>query len=270
MSVSSRDFSACPPALKYFSIVVAVLMLAPVAIVVLYSFGATSYFSMPPTKFSLQWFENFFSNDSFREAFKNSLLISFIVAPITLIIAVPASYALTRSTFAGRQAITALLMSPIIVPGVVSGVALLALSYAAGIGPGFTALVISMICVSLPYALRALLANMHGLRQELEDSAKNLGATPWQVFRLIVIPQLRPGLLAGGIFIFVETIDNFTIASFLITPTTTTLPVEAYYYIRDFDDPTVAAMSCVLFLLSTILVFVLDRVIGLEKAFTTA
>ncbi|MFJ2992329.1 ABC transporter permease [Pandoraea sp. NPDC087047] len=270
MSASSRDFSSCPPALKYFSIVVAVLMLAPVAIVVLYSFSATSYFSLPPTKFSLQWFENFFSNDGFREAFKNSLLISFIVAPITLIIAVPASYALTRGTFAGRQAITALLMSPIIVPGVVSGVALLALSYKAGIGPGFGALVVGMICVSLPYALRALLANMHGLRHELEESARNLGATNWQVFRLIVIPQLRPGLLAGGIFIFVETIDNFTIASFLVTPTTTTLPVEAYYYIRDFDDPTVAAMSCVLFLLSTILVFALDRAIGLEKAFTTA
>lgn len=245
-------------------------MLAPVIIVVLYSFGVDSYFTFPPSKYSWHWFASFFDNDGFRDAFKNSLLISFVVSPIALIIAVPAAYALARGTFVGRQVITALLMSPIIVPGVVTGVAFLALSYKTHIGPGFVSIVISMICVTLPYALRTLLANMYGLRIDLEESARNLGATNWQVFRLIVAPQLRPGLLAGGIFIFVETIDNFTITSFLVTTRTTTLPVEAYNYIRDFDDPTVAAMSCVLFLLSTVLVIVLDRVIGLEKAFAAA
>ncbi|MDR3399293.1 MAG: ABC transporter permease [Pandoraea sp.] len=270
LRVSSRDFSHCPAAVRYFSIAVAVLMLAPVAVVVLYAFSADSYFSLPPTRFSWRWFESFWSNEGFRSALNNSLLISFVVSPITLIIALPAAYALSRGTFAGRQALTALLMSPIIVPGVVTGVAFLALSYKTHIGPGFVAIVVSMICITLPYALRALLANMHGLRLDLEESARNLGATHWQVFRMIVLPQLRPGLLAGGIFIFVETIDNFTIASFLVTPTTTTLPVEAYYYLRDFDDPTVAAMSCVVFLISTLLVLALDRLIGLEKAFTTA
>jgi putative spermidine/putrescine transport system permease protein len=270
MSISSRDFSPYSTSVKYFSIVVALLMLAPVLIVVLYSFSANAYFTFPPVKYSWHWFESFFDNDGFRDAFKNSLLISFVVSPVTLMIAVPAAYALARGTFAGRQLITALLMSPIIVPGVVTGVAFLALSYKTRIGPGFVSIVISMICVTLPYALRALLANMHGLRVDLEESARNLGATNWQVFRLIVAPQLRPGLLAGGIFIFVETIDNFTITSFLVNTNTTTLPVEAYNYLRDFDDPTVAAMSCVLFLLSTVLVFALDRVVGLEKAFTTA
>jgi ABC-type spermidine/putrescine transport system permease subunit II len=79
------------------------------------------------------------------------------------------------------------------------------------------------------------------------------------------LPQLRPGLLAGGIFVFVEAIDNFSIAVFLTNSRTTTLPVEAYSYIRDFDDPTVAAMAALLMALSVVLVTVVDKVVGLDR-----
>jgi putative spermidine/putrescine transport system permease protein len=108
---------------------------------------------------------------------------------------------------------------------------------------------------------------MHGIRVDLEEAARNLGATEWSVFRHIILPQLRPGLIAGGTFVFVEAIDNFSISTFLTTPDSTTLPVAAYAYIRDFDDPTVAAMSAVLILMSTLLVFLIGRLVGLERIF---
>jgi len=98
----------------------------------------------------------------------------------------------------------------------------------------------------------------------IEEAARDLGATPWKLFFHIVLPQLRPGLLAGAIFVFVEAIDNFSIAVFLTDSRTSTLPVEAYSYIRDFDDPTVAAMATLLIVLSTGLLFLAERLVGLE------
>ena len=133
------------------------------------------------------------------------------------------------------------------------------------IGSGFWPLTIALLCYSLPFAVRALVANMHGLDPTLEDAARNLGASGLRAFLWVTLPQLRPGLLAGGIFVFVEAIDNFSIAVFLTDTRTTTLPVEAYSYIRDFDDPTVAAMAVLLMALSVTLVSVVDRLVGLDR-----
>ena len=99
----------------------------------------------------------------------------------------------------------------------------------------------------------------------LEEAARNLGASRIRAFLWVTLPQLRPGLLAGGIFVFVEAIDNFSIAVFLTNSRTTTLPVESYSYIRDFDDPTVAAMAVLLMALSVVLVFAIDRLVGLDR-----
>jgi putative spermidine/putrescine transport system permease protein len=242
-------------------------MLAPVIFIVFYSFNESSYFALPPEGFSLKWFQNFFGTNTFRHAFGTSLMMSVVVTPLSLIIAVPTAWVLVRGTFMGRELINAILLSPIIVPGVVSGIAFLILMYHLGIGPGFTGLIIALTCCTLPYSIRALVANMHGIRVDLEEAARNLGATEWSVFRHIILPQLRPGLIAGGTFVFVEAIDNFSISTFLTTPDSTTLPVAAYAYIRDFDDPTVAAMSAVLILMSTLLVFLIGRLVGLERIF---
>jgi len=113
--------------------------------------------------------------------------------------------------------------------------------------------------------MESLVANLHGLDPTLDEVASNLGASRFRAFLWVTLPQLRPGLLAGGIFVFVEAIDNFSIAVFLTDSRTTTLPVEAYSYIRDFDDPTVAAMAALLMALSVVLVTVVDTVVGLDR-----
>jgi ABC-type spermidine/putrescine transport system permease subunit II len=267
MSTAREDYLAYGPGVRLFAVLVGLFMLTPVVFIVYYSFSNDSYFSLSPSGFSLKWFQQFFSSDSFRTAFGTSLLMGAIVTPVSLIIAVPTAWALVRGRFRGVEAINALLMSPIIIPGVVTGIAFLILLYHTGIGPGFTGLVIAMICFTLPYSVRALVANLHGMRTDLEEAARNLGASNWQAFRLVVLPQLRPGLIAGGTFVFVEAIDNFSVSTFLAAQHSTTLPVAAYAYMRDFDDPTVAAMSAVLILLSTLLVLVVGRLIGLEKIF---
>jgi putative spermidine/putrescine transport system permease protein len=261
------DYDVYSPMLRAAVLAIAGFLLAPVVFIVLYAFNETAYFSLPPQGVTLKWFANFFGNDRFQQAIVTSLGMAAIVTPVSLAIGIPTAYALVRGDFRGRELLSSLVMSPLVIPGVITGIAFLIFLSAIGLGPGFAGLVIAMTCFALPFAVRALAATLSGVDLELEAAARNLGASEWQVFRHVVLPQLRPALLAGGTFVFVEAIDNFSISAFLTSRHSTTLPVEAYGYIRDFDDPTVAAMAAVLILISTVLVFLVGRMVGLDRMF---
>jgi len=238
---------------------------APVLLILLYAFSPTAYLSFPPTGFTLKWFANFFESTRFQKALWNSLGIALIVTPISLAVALPAALAMVRHEFPGKRWLQAALLSPLLIPGVITGIAFLSFAVNAGVGTGFLAIVMAMICFTLPFALRPLLANLHGVDHDLEKAARNLGARPFEAFVRVTLPQLKPGLIAGTVFSFVEAIDNFAITAFLTDLNTTTLPVEAFGYIRDFDDPTVAAMASVLIALSVVLVFFIEKIVGLDR-----
>jgi ABC-type spermidine/putrescine transport system permease subunit II len=234
------------PAVGVLAALVMAFILLPVAFIALYAFNDGGYLVLPPKGLTLHWFVNFFENARFRAALQSSLLISVIVAPVSLLIAVPAALALVRYRFAGRDLVNALIMSPLVVPGVVIGISFLSFSARVGTGIGLLPIVVALTCFAFPFAVRALVAR-------------------WKAFAFVTLPQLRPGLLAGGIFVFVEAIDNFSIAVFLTNSRTSTLPVESFSYIRDFDDPTVAAMAVLLMSISVVLVFLIDRLVGLDR-----
>jgi putative spermidine/putrescine transport system permease protein len=262
-----NDYQPYSSLVRVLVVAMAVFLIAPVLFIVLYAFSKSSYFSLPLQGLTLKWFQNFFENGRFRQAIASSMGMAAIVTPLSLLIGIPTSYALVRGRFWGRDLLNLLVFSPLIIPGVVTGIAFLIFLSSIGTGPGFVGLVIAMSCFALPFAVRALVATLQGIDPEIEEAARNLGASEWNVFRFVVLPQLRPGMLAGGTFVFVEAIDNFSISAFLTGPRSTTLPVEAYGYIRDFDDPTVAAMAAVLICLSAALVFAVGRVIGLDRMF---
>ncbi len=238
---------------------------APVLVILLYAFNPTSYFAFPPETLTLRWFENFFGNTRFQQALLNSLLIAGVVTPISLAVALPTAVAVVRHDFPGKKPLLALLMSPLLIPGVIVGIAFLSFSVGIGLGTGFAPIVVAMVCFTLPFTLRPLVANLHGVDHDLEKAARNLGAGPLSAFFLITLPQLKPGLIAGATFAFVEAIDNFAITAFLTDIRTSTLPIEAYGYIRDFDDPTVAAMASVLIALSVALVLLIEKLVGLDR-----
>ena len=259
---SRRSYS---PSVAAFAALVMAFILLPVIFIAFYAFNDTGYFHFPPQGVSLKWFVSFFANARFRAALASSLIVSATVAPVCLLIAVPTALALVRYRFPGRDLVNGLIMAPLVVPGVVTGISFLSLSARMGGGPGLLPIIVALTCFAFPFAVRALTANLHGLDPRLEEAARNLGASRFRAFLWVTLPQLRPGLLAGGIFVFVEAIDNFSIAVFLTNSRTTTLPVEAYSYIRDFDDPTVAAMAVLLMSLSAILVFAIDRLVGFDR-----
>ncbi len=242
---------------------------APLPIIVLSAFSRGNYRLLEGGMPTLRWFILFLENDRFMAALGNSVAIAAITTVATLVIAVPTAVATVRGQLPGRQALLTLVSLPLLVPGVIVGTAALSFVAQTGIGPGFWPITVAMICAALPLALRPLIANLLGLDADEEKAARNLGASPWQAFRLVTLPQIVPGLLAGGTFAFIEAMDNFSIAAFLTNISTTTLPIEAYSYIREIDDPTVAAMASLLIGLSVLLVAALDRVLGLDRFLDT-
>lgn len=245
--------------------VTALFLLLPVLVIIYYAVQDNVYFELWPKEFGFRWFVAAAQNERFVEAAVRSLIVAVTVTPVTLALALPTAYAVVRYDFPLRGLVNAIIMSPLLVPGVVSGIAFLTLFGNLGVHSGMVRTVLAMICFSFPFAVRAIAANLQGIGPGWEEAALSLGASRTFVWTRVMLPLLRPGLLAGGIFVFVEAIDNFSIVVFLVTRESSTLPVEVYGYIKDFDDPSVAVVAVVSILFSTLLMFVVQRLVGLEK-----
>ncbi len=237
----------------------------PVLFIIFYSFNETAYFRLPPQGLSLRWYANFFRLHYFQSGALISLALAAVVTPIAVAMGVAASYALVRGKFRGKTLVSALLMSPIIIPGVVTGIAFMTMFNLIGAGWSFGNLVIAMTLVCLPYTVRSISANMHGLNPHTEEAAVNLGASRWTTFRRVVLPQIRPGIVGGMIFVFATVLEDVSVVIFLTSYRTSTLSIAAMGYLRNKDDPTIAAMATMLVALTVVLVFIIQRVIGLEK-----
>lgn len=241
-----------------------VFVLLPLPFIVIYAFNPSSYGLLggAPT---LRWFASFFSNPRFMAALENSAAISVLTTVAASLIAIPTALVAVRGQFPGRRLLLGMVSAPLVVPGVIVGTAALGFVSQCGIGTGFWPLTVAMICLTLPLAMRPLIANLAGLDPDLERAARNLGAGPARAFLGVTLPQLSPGLVSGATFAFVEAMDNFAVAAFLSSVNTTTLPVESYSYIRDIDDPTVAAMASVLILFSLTMVYLIEKLLGVDK-----
>jgi putative spermidine/putrescine transport system permease protein len=240
----------------------------PVLFVIFYSFNKTAYFRFPPQGLSLRWYGNFFHLRSFLRGAWVSLALAAVVTPLAVAIGVAASYGLVRGRFKAAAVINGLLMSPIIIPGVVTGIALMTMFNLMGSGWSFGNLVIAMTLVCLPYTVRTISANLHGLNASTEEAAINLGASRWTTFRRVVLPQIRPGIVGGMIFVFATVLEDVSVVIFLTSYRTSTLSIAALGYLRNKDDPTIAAMATMLVAVTVGLVFIIQRVIGLEKFMT--
>jgi putative spermidine/putrescine transport system permease protein len=249
------------------SVVVAIVVLSfitlPLIIVCFTSFNATTQTVFPPNGWSLRWYSNIVEVGIFTRPFQVSLALAILCVFLTLSIAMSATIALTRFNFPGRSAIEGIIMSPLIVPQVITGLALL-LVYSSIRGLPFIYLLVLHVILTLPYAMRVLLASMSRVGDELEEAAVSLGASRLKAFFLVTLPQIRAGIFAATFFSFVISFDNFTATAFLVNREPT-LPVAIYGYILSTSDPTVAAIATLMLIATTALVLLIDRSIGLQR-----
>lgn len=252
-----------------FTAVLLAVMLAPIVVIVVISFTAGSNLQFPPPGFSLRWYQSAWSliadpADSAR--LRHALLTSLGISAVTMLVVaaagVPAAYALVRYRFAGRAIVELLVTLPLVFPLIVLGVSLLVIVSVLGIELGFARIVVAHVILTLPFMVRNCAAALSYLPRSQEEAARTLGANAWAVMREIVLPAMKPGIVAGMLLAFVISFNEFTVAYFLYTVDTFPLAIWLFSKSNTILDPTIFALSSGVILLDFILISILDRLVG--------
>lgn len=240
-------------------------LLLPLVIVVAAAFNAGNYFTFPPQGFSLKWFANFFRRREFLEALRLSIELGIWTAALSTVAGTLAAIILVRGRFRGRDFFNAYVTSPLLLPQILTGVALLQYFSLLGLAHTYWALLIGHVVVTTPYVVRTVSATLYNFDLALEEAAQSLGASPVRAFLEVTLGIIKPGVVAGAIFAFAISFDNFTISLFLTSPGLTPLPIELFAYLKYSFDPTAAAVSAVAIGITLVLMLLIARFMGLEE-----
>ena len=253
------------PLALFFNALVITFMLAPLLVVCLVAFTPENTLSLPSTEFSLRWFKAVFVHPDFVQSFWNSLWLALTSATLATLLAVPVGMAITRYKFPGRDFLNGLFLSPLIIPHLVLGVALLRLFALVGGSGSFGWLILAHAVIITPYTLRLVVAALVGFDRSAEQAALSLGASQMQMFTRITLPMILPGVTGGWLLAFINSFDEVTMSIFVTAPSTVTLPVRMYMYATESIDPLMAAVSALMVALTALAMIILDRVYGLDR-----
>jgi putative spermidine/putrescine transport system permease protein len=241
------------------------LLIVPIVIVVWLSFNNAFVISIPPVSYSGRWYAKAFAQPEFVPAFWVSLKIAAIVTPISLIIGTTAAYAMHRRKFPGAALLEPIFYSPLMIPLIVTGIALLFFLNRIGVYSSFWSIVIGHVILTFPYVIRSVSISLSRYDVALDEAAASLGAAPWEVLWRVTLPSIRAGAIVGALFAFAMSFDDFTVTIFLVGATTQTLPVAVYQYLEWNTDPTVSAVSAMLIAVSVLVICITERIFGLDR-----
>jgi putative spermidine/putrescine transport system permease protein len=240
-------------------------ILAPLVCVVAVSFNGDALVSFPPTSLSFKWYIHALSLDLFIQSAKVSFYLAVAATVIGVSLGTLAAIGLSRSKSRFKPLIESIFLAPLVVPGLVIGLSLLIALSAAQLYSAPIRLLIGHILVVTPYSIRTVLASLSKVDETLEEAALTLGATPVKTFFLVTLPLIRPGLIAGAIFSFILSFDDVTVSLFLIDARTGTLPIAIMSYLEYSFDPSVAAISSLMIIVTLVLALSLERLFGLKR-----
>jgi putative spermidine/putrescine transport system permease protein len=257
--------------LRAFVFLVYAIMLCPLVFVIWLSFFKDSILYFPPSGYTLSWYKNAWDNQSFVNGFMFSLQLAIVSALIGVSMGVVAALGLIRYRFRGAKYVNTLLLSPLLMPGIVAGIAIYLFYLRTenfldrDIVGTLGGLVLAHICLTIPWTVRLVSASMHGLDPSIEEAARNLGANGRVAFWRITLPMLRPAIVAAALFSFIVSFENLEVSISLVGPGSTTLPIAIMQYLEFNLDPTIAAVSSVQILLLGIIMLVTDRFVKLSQ-----
>lgn len=239
-------------------------MLVPIAITATVSFNAVDRSYFPPRGFSLHWWAMAMS-PQWTGPFLFSLKLAALSAIATAILGLPLGLALRRPAFAGRGVLLALIMGPLVLPSLVTGIALLQFLTIAGVGDwlGLPALIIGHVIICLPFMVRTLSVSLELIPRNAEIAAASLGASRLVVLREVTLPLARSGAGAGMIFAFISSFDDINLALFVARPGQQPLTVQIMQFLEYGFSPTLAALSILSLLVPLALVAVFGRLVGI-------
>lgn len=233
------------PVTAVITIAALVFLYAPLAVVVLFSFHSTGSLAFPFEGFSLRWYREVFDSEEFRHALSNSVVVAVAASLVTLVLGTMAAYGLTRVPARFRPPLAFLFFLPLTVPGLFVGIGLLSWFSQWDVRASLTTVTIAHVVYVFPYFLLIATAALSRLDVALEESAQDLGATPWQVFWRVTVPQVWPLIVGAAALSFALSFDEFVITFFVIG-SDSTLPMFIWSSLRRTVDPSINVISTLL------------------------
>ncbi|MBP0444191.1 ABC transporter permease [Roseomonas sp. SSH11] len=227
-------------------------LLAPIIIVAIASFSGDGYLKFPPESLSTRWYERFLGDPRWRQAIVNSLMIGALTSVLSTFLGFLAAYAMVRGQFPFKRVIAALLLTPVIVPHVITAVAIYFLSARMGLVGVRPWIAVAHTVVAMPVVLVILQSALRTVDPALERAAMVFGCTRWGVFRRVVLPLALPGVVSAALFSFLTSFDELVISIFLAGFRSETLPVRIWNSLLLEVEPTIAAVSTLLIAVTTI------------------
>jgi spermidine/putrescine transport system permease protein len=241
-----------PRPLVAFTALCFVLLHLPVVVLAIFSFNH-SRFSVRWTGFSLEWYQRLLERPDILAALRVSLVVATVSTLVATVLGTLLALALARHRFRGRTVLEGLLYLPIVTPEIVMGISLLLLFATLNIALGVPTIVLAHVAFSISFVVVVVRARLEGMDRNLEEAALTLGADELATFRLVTLPLL------GALLAFTMSIDDFVITFFVSGPGSTTLPVLIYSMARRTIEPTINAVSTVIVLVTTVLIYGFDR-----------
>jgi spermidine/putrescine transport system permease protein len=237
----------------FFALVVAFLY-APIVILLIFSFNNSQLPSFPLSGFTLHWYHQFLTNSDLQSALETSAKIAALSSIGAVALGILASIALVRRVFPGKSPVSALLLSPLVIPYVVFGISLLLLFHAIGIPLSALTIVIGHIVITLPYTILVLMPRLQQVDISLEEAAYDLGAGRLQTFRFVTFPLILPAVVSAFLIAFTTSFDEYAVASF-VAGSTQTFPIYLYSAVRfPYNLPQVIAVAVVVITISLLVV----------------
>ena len=246
-------------ALSLFFLIFPLLIIAPL------SFNALPYFTftpemlaLDPAGYSLQWYRDFFTDLNWRGAVKNSFIIAICSTAIATTLGTLAALGLSRSYIPFRAALMALLISPMIVPLIISAAAMFFFYSRINLQGTFTGVILAHAALSTPFVVITVTATLSGFDQSLIRAAQSLGASPTLTFFRVVVPLILPGVISGALFAFITSFDEVVVVLFVGSHEQRTIPWQMFSGIRERISPTILSAATILVLISIVLLSTLE------------
>jgi spermidine/putrescine transport system permease protein len=236
--------------IRLMTILVYVFLYLPILVIVLMSFYPGIYMTFPLPGYSLRWYAEFFQDELLIRALLNSVGLGFTAAILSALIGTPCAMGLVRYNFPGQRFLNTFVLTPMIIPQIITGISLLILLNAINLPKGYAYLVIGHVLLTLPFIVITVSSQLYGFPRELEEAALSLGANEFQTFFEITLPLIAPSIFAGMLFAFTVSFQEFVATQAWATPSTYTLPIRIYGRIRDALTPEINVVGVLMVVLS--------------------
>lgn len=251
------------------ALIAVIFLLLPLGITIAASFTASAVYTLPPPEWSLRWYETLARRSGLWDAVMLSLNLALVSTLISLVLGTAATIGLVRGNPPAKQGLATFFVSPLMMPGLVLGVALLQFLREIGLRDAYWSLLIGHVLITLPFVMRTLLAAMEGFDFSLLDAARTLGLSYPAAVVKVLAPTLAPAYLTAALFAFLASMDNYPVSIFLTDARNKTLPIRMLQYLEEQPDPSLAALSTGLIMLALIALIIGARSVGLNRMIQT-